>query len=75
MRAESDQKSVSPKRESLPAEAGSESFDEPLADESLTDIIDQLRRRSFRAAFERRHASVPYRTVIESARLVRTSSS
>jgi hypothetical protein len=59
MRAETDRKSVLPTRESLPAEAGSESFDEPLSDESLTDIIDQLRRRSFRAALERRHASVP----------------
>jgi hypothetical protein len=47
--------------------------DAALSDESLTDIIDQLRRRAFLSSLERRHASVPYRAVIESARLVRTS--
>jgi hypothetical protein len=46
---------------------------ETLSDESLTDIIDQLRRRAFQKSLDRRHASVPYRVVIESARLVRTS--
>jgi len=46
---------------------------ESLSEESLTDIIDQLRRRAFQSYLDRRHASVPYRAVIESARLVRTS--
>lgn len=48
---------------------------ESLSDESLTDIIDRLRRRAFQSSLDRRHASLPYRAVIESARLVRTTSS
>lgn len=49
--------------------------DESSSDESLTDVIDQYRRRAFHRALERRHATVPYSTVIESARLVSTTSS
>lgn len=75
MRAESDQKTVTPARDSLTDIAHSDAMHDSSSDETLTDIIDQLRRRSFRAAFERRHASVPYRTVVESVRLVRTTSS
>jgi hypothetical protein len=43
-------------------------------EESLTDVIDQLARNAFQAALERRHAAVPYRVVVESAHLVRTTS-
>lgn len=48
--------------------------EESASDESLTDVIDQYRRRAFHRALERRHASVPYSTVIEAMRLVRTTS-
>lgn len=41
-----------------------------LAQESLTDVIDQLDRSAFQRALERRHAAPAYRTVIESAQLV-----
>jgi hypothetical protein len=58
-----------------PPLARRESLHEDVADESLTDIIDQYQRRAFQRALERRHANVPYSTVIETARLVRTSSS
>ena len=43
--------------------------------EWLTDVIDQWSRKAFRRSLERRHAAESYRGVIESARLVRTSSS
>jgi hypothetical protein len=48
---------------------------EPKAEEWLTDVIDQWSRKAFRRALERRHAAESYRVVVESARLVRTSSS
>jgi hypothetical protein len=41
----------------------------------LTDVIDQWKRNAFQRALERRHAAVPYRVVVESTHLVRTSSS
>ncbi len=43
-----------------------------LDDESLTDVIDRLRRRAFRRALDRRPA---YRRTIEASHLVRTKSS
>jgi len=43
--------------------------------EWLTDVIDQWSRKAFRRSLERRHAAESYRGVIESTRLVRTSSS
>ena len=42
--------------------------------ESLNDVIDQLARNAFQAALDRRHAAVPYRVLVESAHLVRTTS-
>ena len=48
---------------------------EPKTEEWLTDVIDQWSRKAFRRSLERRHAAESYRGVIESARLVRTSSS
>jgi hypothetical protein len=42
--------------------------------EWLTDVIDQWSRKAFRRSLERRHAAESYRGVIESTRLVRTSS-
>jgi len=48
---------------------------EPKAEEWLTDVIDQWSRKAFRRSLERRHAAESYRVVIESSRLVRTSSS
>jgi hypothetical protein len=45
---------------------------EPKAEQWLTDVIDQWSRKAFRRSLERRHAA--YR-VVESTRLVRTSSS
>lgn len=42
--------------------------------EWLTDVIDQWSRQAFRSSLERRHAAESYRGVIESTRLVRTSS-
>ena len=43
--------------------------------EWLTDVIDQWKRNAFQRALERRHAAGPHRVVVESAHLVRTSSS
>ena len=46
---------------------------EPLAQDAqewLTDVIDQLDRRAFQRALDRRHAAPSYRTVIESAQLI-----
>ena len=48
---------------------------EPMAQEWLTDVIDQWSRKAFRRSLERRHAAESYRIVVESSRLVRTSSS
>ena len=48
---------------------------EPKAEEWLTDVIDQWSRKAFRRSLERRHAAESYRVVVESTRLVRTSSS
>ena len=45
-----------------------------LAEEWLTDVIDELARSAFQRALERRHAAPAYRTVIESAQLVPTTS-
>jgi hypothetical protein len=45
-----------------------------LAQEWLTDMIDQLDRKAFRRALERRHAAVPYRHTIEAAHVVPTTS-
>ena len=42
--------------------------------ETLTDVIDQLRRRAFKRALERRPAGA-YRFTIEASHLVRTNSS
>ena len=42
--------------------------------EWLTDVIDQWSRKAFRRSLERRHAAESYRVTVESARLVRTSS-
>jgi len=44
-----------------------------LDDESLTDMIDQLRRRAFKRALERRPADA-YRYTIEASHLVRAKS-
>ena len=46
-----------------------------LAQEWLTDVIDELSRSAFQRALDRRHAAPAYRTVIESAHLVPTNSS
>ncbi len=43
---------------------------EPIPEEWLTDVIDELRRTSFRRALERRHTTPSYRAVIEAAHLV-----
>jgi hypothetical protein len=48
---------------------------EPRSEEWLTDVIDQWKRNAFQRSLERRHAAVPYRVVVESTHLVRTSSS
>ena len=48
---------------------------EPKAEEWLTDVIDQWKRNAFRRSLERRHAAVSYSVVVESTRLVRTTSS
>jgi hypothetical protein len=48
---------------------------EPRPEEWLTDVIDQWKRNAFQRSLERRHAAVPYRVVVESTHLVRTSSS
>jgi hypothetical protein len=48
---------------------------EPKGEEWLTDVIDQWSRKAFRRSLERRHAAESYRVVVESAHLVRTSSS
>jgi hypothetical protein len=45
-----------------------------LDDETLTDVIDRLRRRTFKLALERRPANA-YRFTIEASHLVRTKSS
>lgn len=45
-----------------------------LAQEWLTDVIDQLARAAFQRALERRHAAPSYRTVIESEQLAPTAS-
>ena len=47
---------------------------EPLPEEWLTDVIDELRRTAFRRALDRRHVTPSYRAVIESANLVRGKS-
>ena len=65
MRAENDTANAQPSRQSH----------EAIPEECLTDMIDQLARKAFRRALERRHAAPAYRTVIESANLVPTSSS
>ena len=48
---------------------------EPTTEEWLTDVVDQWKRNAFRRSLERRHAAVSYRVVVESTRLVRTTSS
>jgi hypothetical protein len=45
-----------------------------LDDESLTDVIDRMRRRAFKLSLERRPANA-YRYTIEASHLVRTKSS
>jgi hypothetical protein len=45
-----------------------------LDGESLTDVIDRLRRRAFKRSLERRPADA-YRHTIEASHLVRTKSS
>jgi hypothetical protein len=47
---------------------------EPLHEEWLTDVIDELRRTAFRRALERRHVAPPYGAAIEAAHLVRGKS-
>ena len=51
------------------------STNEPNVEEWLTDVIDQWKRNAFRRSLDRRHAAVSYRVVVESSRLIRTSSS
>jgi hypothetical protein len=46
---------------------------EAVAQESLTDVMDQWSRSAFLRALDRRHASLSHRTVIESAQLVQTT--
>ena len=48
---------------------------EPNVEEWLTDVIDEWKRDAFMRSLERRHADVSYRVVVESTRLVRTTSS
>ena len=43
---------------------------EAQAEESLTDVIDQMARNAFRRALERRHVTPAYRILVESAHLV-----
>ena len=45
-----------------------------LDDESLTDVIDRMRRHAFRRALDRRPADA-YRHTIEASHLVRIKSS
>jgi len=45
-----------------------------LGEESLTDVIDRMRRRAFKLSLERRPANA-YRHTIEASHLVRTKSS
>jgi hypothetical protein len=45
-----------------------------LDDESLTDVIDRLRRRAFKRSLDRRPADA-YRYTIEASHLVRAKSS
>jgi hypothetical protein len=61
MRTESEPTNTPPPRADL------------VDDESLTDIIDQWRRRAFKRALERRPADA-YRFTIEASHLVRTKS-
>jgi hypothetical protein len=42
------------------------------AQETLTDVIDELSRSAFQRALDRRHTAPTYRTVIESMHLVPT---
>jgi hypothetical protein len=63
MPAENDQRLLS--ESAVPHEA--------VPQESLTDVIDEWSRNAFLRALDRRHASPPYRTVIESAQLVQTT--
>ena len=58
------------KETSLPTSA-----QEPISEQSLTDVIDQWKRNAFLRSLDRRHAAVSYRVFVESTRLVRTSSS
>lgn len=67
MRAEND--------DNKQAAASTPSPEVALAQEWLTDVIDELSRSAFQRALDRRHAAPAYRTVIESANLVVTSSS
>jgi hypothetical protein len=46
---------------------------EALPQESLTDVIDRWSRNAFVRALDRRHATPMSRTVIESSRLVPTT--
>jgi hypothetical protein len=48
---------------------------EPKMEEWLTDVVDEWKRSAFRRSLERRNAAVSYRVVVESTRLVRTTSS
>ena len=45
-----------------------------LGEDSLTDVIDRMRRRAFKLSLERRPANA-YRHTIEASQLVRTKSS
>lgn len=47
---------------------------ESLAEESLTDVIDEWRRVAFRQALERRHVTPAYRSVVETALVARPKS-
>lgn len=64
MRSETDTTSLPP---TPPQDAPPEAW--------LNDMIDQLARNAFQSALDRRHATVPYRVVVESAHLVRNTSS
>lgn len=63
------------KDSSLPTPTSTSTTKEPNVEEWLTDVIDQWKRNAFRRSLDRRHAAVSYRVVVESTRLIRTSSS
>jgi hypothetical protein len=51
------------------------SLHDVVDDESLTDVIDQIKRRAFLRALERRPGADVYRRTIDTSQLVRVKSS